>query len=120
MSWKTAGVPSKFNESNHILATISFVFGYGIIMVPVQFMVGDSPMAVATLRSIGILFGVWVILGTMFLPKFMFIFLKKEEREPDSYDTSMKAAQCHNCGVMVELRGSSAQVEIDPTLLSNI
>jgi len=66
----TRNVPDKYNESRYIAFTITFYLVYGLIIFPLQLLATD-PTSLAVLRGFGILLGVAISVGAMFVPKIL-------------------------------------------------
>eukprot|EP00743_Colponemidia_sp_Colp-15_P002071 GILK01002247.1.p1 GENE.GILK01002247.1~~GILK01002247.1.p1 ORF type:complete len:687 (+),score=85.68 GILK01002247.1:66-2126(+) len=71
--YRAKSAPSAFNESFHITVCLLFLMFYGIILIPLQFIISANPDAVAIIRAVGMLFGIWVVLGSLFVPKLLII-----------------------------------------------
>jgi hypothetical protein len=69
LAWRVRNVDRLFNESEHIMYCIVFLMVYCIVLLPVQFSIESQIEAVAWLRAAGILVGVWICIGVLFIPK---------------------------------------------------
>jgi Leucine-rich repeat (LRR) protein len=74
VSFKTRAVPSAFNESSHILLILIVMIFFLILLVPLEYLVSDSPNAAIVIQAGGQLILSLTILVILFVPKLYYIF----------------------------------------------
>lgn len=69
-SYRARKAPLAFNEASQILVVVTFMAFYAVVMVPLFYMIDDSNVTVrALMRSLPLLFGLWLMLVVLFGPK---------------------------------------------------
>jgi len=91
-AWGVRKVPSAFNEGPHIASTLLSLTVLLIILIPVQFMVGDNPDALVIIRGIGQVLVSTVMAFFLFGPKLYYILEGKENDKTLSSVGSSKSS----------------------------
>jgi len=74
LAYRSRNMPSKFNETLPLLIVLGFIVVYGLLIVPLQFMLASSPNEVSVLRSVGCVLGVFICINAIYLPKLLAIY----------------------------------------------
>jgi len=118
-AWGVRKVPSAFNEGPHIASTLLSLTVLLVILIPVQFMVGDNPDALVVIRGIGQVLVSTVMAFFLFGPKLYYIL---EGKENDKSLTSMGSSKSSGSSSSFSSTSSSStgnsQVGIDGTQVS--
>jgi hypothetical protein len=87
LAYRCRKAPQGFNEASNLLVACSFIFLYGALIMPLQFL-GLSPTSLIVLRSFGILLGDIVFLSCICGPKLLIIYQSKHNsKDLVSYKT---------------------------------
>jgi len=89
-AWSVRKVPSAFNEGPHIASCLLSLVVLLIILIPVQFLVGDNPNALSVIRGIGQVLVSAVMAFFLFGPKLYYII---EGKENDKTMTSIGSSK---------------------------
>jgi len=73
VAWQTRNVPTAYNEAVHIMACLMTLLFFYVVILPLQYLVEDSPNALVLLRGVGQSFCAFMILLALFVPKVHFI-----------------------------------------------
>lgn len=71
MAYYCRRLPERFNEAPYIFVCISFMLIFSIIMVPINYIIGNNPEALVVLRGLGIQVAVTIMACALFVPKFL-------------------------------------------------
>jgi len=79
LAFKTRDIPSDFNESLYISASIGVLTFASILLIPINYIVGDNTLALVTIRSFGICAVTTFVGAILFGPKAYFCTLSEAE-----------------------------------------
>ena len=76
LSYRVRNVPSAFNEASQIMNTIVALLMYGVVIFPLQLLIGsDQPAAVFVLRCLGYVLAAWLSMGCLYVPKLLILII---------------------------------------------
>jgi len=88
LAYKSRSMPSKFNETLPLLIVLGFILCYGLLIIPLQFMLASNPDEVVILRACGIVLGLWVCVGAIYIPKLLQIYDNPDKGASTSADST--------------------------------
>lgn len=73
LAFRTKDTPTAFNESTHILGALLVLLFFGVILVPLNFMLEQNPEGLLLIRGIGQTFAALILTAIIFGPKLYYI-----------------------------------------------
>lgn len=77
LSYRTKDLPSQFSESTYLMLSLLFLCFFGVILVPLDWVVSDSPSAAIIIQGLGQCLLAFLLSMIVFGPKAYFLFSKQ-------------------------------------------